>query len=458
MARLDLTVHVSTKLNRSHVVTGRRALILPTLGRTDRDRRGGLDQRVSVEDSMGAVHASRGRLTPPADDLLSEVAIVARLCALLFDADSGANVPRADWAGLETDYARIRSHIQNVVPGFDDYERRIEKGRTFFLPNGPRDARQFATSDGRAHFTVNPLEYPHIPRDVFCCRRCVRTTSTTRRSTGRTTATAASTTDAASSSSTPPTSRRGASPTARSSTSSRNGAPRRASSRSAGPSVSGSSRTTPRVATRRPTTPRRTCSFRSTPRRMSAARRRRSPSSCGSSTAPTHDPRVRSPVRESRLRRRRHGVGSRSERRTGGRERARGGRGVARGRVPVRPGARRAGRGRLRGEGAARGARGGRPSRRHDGRHGDRPSRQTPEGTARVLTRELPGIAEELRRIGAAVKPAGLLSRGRAGVVDPEGALIVNLPGSPSAVAEGMPLILALAGHVLDQLGGGDHA
>ena len=205
MARLDLTVQISTKLNRSHVVTGRRAIILPTLGRTDRDRRGGKDQRVSVEDSMGAVHSSRGRLAPPADDLLSEVAIVARLCALLFgpeaglpgrrdgatdagsagerggETDAGAsgessgesgaeaaasvarNAPRADWAALEGDYALIRGHIQRVIPGFDDYERRIDKGGTLFLPNGPRDAREFATSDGRAQFTANPLEYPAIP-------------------------------------------------------------------------------------------------------------------------------------------------------------------------------------------------------------------------------------------------------------------------------------------------------
>src|SRR5690606_25065255 len=90
MAKVDLTVHVSTKLNRSHVVTGRRAMILPTLGRTDRDRRGGGEQRVTVEDSMGAVHASRGRLAPPADDMLSEVAIVARLCGLLFGDTDGS--------------------------------------------------------------------------------------------------------------------------------------------------------------------------------------------------------------------------------------------------------------------------------------------------------------------------------------------------------------------------------
>lgn len=162
MTNLALTVQVSTKLNRSHVVTGRRAIILPTLGRTDRDRRGGREQRVSVEDTMGAVHSSRGRLSPPSEELLSEVAIVSRLCALLFGADD-ANVPHADWAALEADYSRIRGHIGAVVPGFEDYDRRIDKGRTFFLPNGPRDERRFATEDGRARFTVNPLEYPRIP-------------------------------------------------------------------------------------------------------------------------------------------------------------------------------------------------------------------------------------------------------------------------------------------------------
>ncbi|MEV7692580.1 FdhF/YdeP family oxidoreductase [Microbacterium sp. NPDC089189] len=199
MGSIGLTVQVSTKLNRSHVVPGRRAVILPTLGRTDRDRRGGREQRVSVEDSMGAVHSSRGRLAPPSDDMLSEVAIVARLCERVFgttaatassrpahggdvdrdqterpaaehttppdpaDLTHPANVPHADWRELEADYARVRTHIQNVIPGFEDYETRIDKGRTFFLPNGPRDGRRFATSDGLAHFTANVLEYPRIP-------------------------------------------------------------------------------------------------------------------------------------------------------------------------------------------------------------------------------------------------------------------------------------------------------
>lgn len=91
------------------------------------------------------------------------------------------------------------------------------------------------------------------------------------------------------------------------------------------------------------------------------------------------------------------------------------------------------------------------------------PRDHTPEGTASVLTREVPGIAEELRRIGVADAPGAILSRGRAGVADPasgvtDGALIVNLPGSPKAVASGMPVILSVARHVIDQLGGGDHA
>ncbi len=85
------------------------------------------------------------------------------------------------------------------------------------------------------------------------------------------------------------------------------------------------------------------------------------------------------------------------------------------------------------------------------------PRDQTPEGTLRVITREVAGIAEELRRRGVAEKPAAMLTRGIAGVVDPHGVLVVNLPGSPKAVTSGMPVVLSVAAHVLDQLGGGDH-
>jgi molybdopterin biosynthesis enzyme MoaB len=91
------------------------------------------------------------------------------------------------------------------------------------------------------------------------------------------------------------------------------------------------------------------------------------------------------------------------------------------------------------------------------------PRDETPEGTARVITQDLPGIAEELRRIGATETPGGMLSRGRSGVAGPipgitAGALIVNLPGSPKAVASGMPVVVSVARHVIDQLAGGDHA
>ncbi|MDR7111138.1 molybdenum cofactor synthesis domain-containing protein [Microbacterium trichothecenolyticum] len=85
------------------------------------------------------------------------------------------------------------------------------------------------------------------------------------------------------------------------------------------------------------------------------------------------------------------------------------------------------------------------------------PRDQTPEGTARVVTRQIPGISEELRRRGAAEKPVGMLTRGMAGVVDPHGVLVVNLPGSPGGVASGMPVVVSVARHVLDQLGGSDH-
>ncbi|WP_113716897.1 FdhF/YdeP family oxidoreductase [Arthrobacter dokdonensis] len=166
MAKLSLTVQISTKLNKSHLHVGRQALILPTLGRTERDTQAGGDQRVTVEDSMSAVHASRGRLAPASDNLLSEVAIVARLAELLFATDDGGTrpgAPVADWPALAADYSRIRAHIANVVPGFEDFEAKIDRPGGFILPHGPRDSRSFSTESGKAHFTANPLEYPKVP-------------------------------------------------------------------------------------------------------------------------------------------------------------------------------------------------------------------------------------------------------------------------------------------------------
>ncbi len=157
---VDLTVHMSTKLNRSHVVPGQVSLILPCLGRTERDG----DQFVTVEDSMSAVHASRGRLRPASPDLRSEVAIVAALGrALLGDAtDPVPGRPALPWTAFAADYAAVRRAIADVVPGFENFEARVA-GDGFTLPHPPRDARRFPTPSGRAVFTVNRPTALHVP-------------------------------------------------------------------------------------------------------------------------------------------------------------------------------------------------------------------------------------------------------------------------------------------------------
>ncbi|WP_026004942.1 FdhF/YdeP family oxidoreductase [Streptomyces sp. AA1529] len=158
MRRARLTVHVSTKLNRSHCVTGARALILPTLGRTERDSRPGGDQFVTVEDSMGMVHASRGRLEPASPLLRSEPAIVAGLAQAVLG--SGSAVP---WAELADDYGLVRDRIARVVPGFEDFNARAARPGGFTLPHAPRDRRHFPTATGKANFTAAPVEYPRLP-------------------------------------------------------------------------------------------------------------------------------------------------------------------------------------------------------------------------------------------------------------------------------------------------------
>ncbi len=154
MRGTELTVQVSTKLNRSHVVTGAEAIILPTLGRTEFDLQETGAQFVSVEDSVCAVHASHGAVPPVAAGLLSEVAIVSRLAR----ATLGDRVP-VDWAGFERDYDLIREHISRVVPGFESFNTDIRRSGGFVLPNGPRDSRTFATATGKAMITVNELEH-----------------------------------------------------------------------------------------------------------------------------------------------------------------------------------------------------------------------------------------------------------------------------------------------------------
>ena len=201
LRRCRLTVQVSTKLNRSHVVPGRRALILPTLGRTEVDMQARGAQTVTVEDSMGMVHGSRGTLAPASEQLRSEVAIVCGLARAVFGpargtggtggaaggsgdgfaggggaagggggfaggggaAGGGGDAARIPWEAFRDDYREIRRRIEAVVPGFDDFEAKIARPGGFALPHPPRDARVFPTATGRARFTVNPLEWARVP-------------------------------------------------------------------------------------------------------------------------------------------------------------------------------------------------------------------------------------------------------------------------------------------------------
>ena len=159
LRRCALTVQVSTKLNRSHVVHGRTALILPTLGRTDLDLSPlGVKQQVSVEDSMSMVHLSTGRLTPVSPELRSEVAIVCELAQELLG--PGHPVP---WAKFRDDYDVIRDSISRVVPGCADYNTKVRARNGFQLPHPPRDAREFRTATGKANFAVNELRWLPVP-------------------------------------------------------------------------------------------------------------------------------------------------------------------------------------------------------------------------------------------------------------------------------------------------------
>jgi molybdopterin-dependent oxidoreductase alpha subunit len=147
-----LTTQVSTKLNRAHLITGRQALILPCLGRSEVDQKAAGAQFVTVEDSMGIINPSRGRLRPASEHLLSEPAIVCRLAVTVLGKKS--QLPWKDW---EQNYDLIRDEIEAVIPGFDHFNDRIKKN-IFYLPNPPRDQRAFPTKTGKANFTINRIE------------------------------------------------------------------------------------------------------------------------------------------------------------------------------------------------------------------------------------------------------------------------------------------------------------
>jgi len=158
MRGAEMTVQVSTKLNRSHVVTGAEALILPTMGRTEIDIQTSGPQFVSVEDTVSAVHPSWGKVDPVAPGLLSEVTIISRLARAVL----GDKV-KVDWAGFEQNYDLIRDHISRVVDGCENYNQKIRQEGGFMLPNGPRDSRTFPTPIGKAILTVNVLEHVDRP-------------------------------------------------------------------------------------------------------------------------------------------------------------------------------------------------------------------------------------------------------------------------------------------------------
>ncbi|MET4621752.1 formate dehydrogenase major subunit [Arthrobacter sp. 2762] len=154
-----LTVHISTKPNRAHVVHGKTSLILPTLGRTDTDDKHPKGKQfLSVEDSMSVIHKTQGRLAPISEHLLSEPVIVARMAEATLGDGHGV-----DWRAMAEDYDVIRDHISRVIPGFEDFNARVRTKNGFVLPNPPRDTRTFATDIGKARFSVSPLEYLEAP-------------------------------------------------------------------------------------------------------------------------------------------------------------------------------------------------------------------------------------------------------------------------------------------------------
>ncbi|KOY50476.1 FdhF/YdeP family oxidoreductase [Polaribacter dokdonensis] len=147
----NLTVHVSTKLNRSHLIHGRKALILPCLGRSEKDFQTSGEQFISVENSMGIVHKSQGHLEPCSEDLLSEPAIVAGLAKATLKKTS------VNWDKMISNYDFIRDKIATIIPGFKNYNQRVREDAGFYLPNNARANDFKPTTTGKANFTVNAI-------------------------------------------------------------------------------------------------------------------------------------------------------------------------------------------------------------------------------------------------------------------------------------------------------------
>ncbi|WP_457255448.1 FdhF/YdeP family oxidoreductase [Pedococcus sp. P5_B7] len=159
MRKVRMTVQVSTKINRSHLVCGETALILPTKGRTEKDIQASGAQWISVEDSTCSVHASRGPLEPASPQLRSEVDIVTSIAEATLGNRHGLQ-----WKAMRDDYRVIRHHIAKVVPGCEDYEVNVRKPGGMIMPHPPRDTRTFDTKSGKAEFVASPIEVVHVPQ------------------------------------------------------------------------------------------------------------------------------------------------------------------------------------------------------------------------------------------------------------------------------------------------------
>ncbi|WP_339885921.1 FdhF/YdeP family oxidoreductase [Polaribacter vadi] len=149
LRKCNLTVHVSTKLNRSHLIHGKKALILPCLGRSEKDIQSTGEQFISVENSMGVIHNSQGHLNPASEHLLSEPAIVAGL------ANATLKKSSVNWTKLISNYDFIRNEIEAVIPGFENYNERVRVGKGFYLPNNARENDFKPTNTGKANFSIN---------------------------------------------------------------------------------------------------------------------------------------------------------------------------------------------------------------------------------------------------------------------------------------------------------------
>ena len=164
LSNCKLSVMISTKINRSHLITGNTALILPCLGRTEKDVTSSGNQFVSVENSMGVVHSSEGHSKPASKFLKSEVDIV---CKIALELEKLISKPQINWLELMENYDNIRNLIELCLPDFNNYNKRVREKGGFYLPNPPRDSRIFNTKSGKAEFKSNVISSIKSYEDKF---------------------------------------------------------------------------------------------------------------------------------------------------------------------------------------------------------------------------------------------------------------------------------------------------